>query len=271
MKRTVKRTVKRARPATPSPPSTREPQYQRSIDLVSQKGLTTLGLMTNQAWQDDPRHLLFTLARYKFVAKMLSGRGHVLEVGCADAFGTRLVLQDVRRLTATDFDALFVDDVRRRMDERWTFECKQHDLLAGPLPGPFDAAYALDVIEHIPAEQEDVFVGNIVESLTPEGVLILGSPSVESQAYASPASRAGHVNCKTGKSLRALLERFFHNVFMFSMNDEVVHTGFFPMAHYLIGIGCTRRAPAAARGSSHDPGSAAGARSGRSDDRHSVP
>jgi 2-polyprenyl-3-methyl-5-hydroxy-6-metoxy-1,4-benzoquinol methylase len=127
------------------------------------------------------------------------------------------------------------------MDVRWKFECKQHDLLAGPLAGPFDGAYALDVIEHIPAERENVFVDNVVNSLTTEGVLILGSPSLESQAYASPPSKAGHVNCKTGKDLRVLMERFFHNVFLFSMNDEVVHTGFFPMAHYLFAIGCTRR------------------------------
>jgi 2-polyprenyl-3-methyl-5-hydroxy-6-metoxy-1,4-benzoquinol methylase len=221
--------------------STREPQYQRTLDLASQQGLTTLGLMTNQAWTDDPKHLLFTLARYKFVAKMLTGRRHVLEVGCADAFGTRLVLQEVQQLTATDFDQTFVDDVRRRMDPRWQFECKQHDLLAGPFPGSFDAAYALDVIEHIAPEQEEMFVGNIVRSLSPEGTLILGSPSLESHAHASPPSKAGHVNCKTGKTMRKLLETFFHNVFVFSMNDEVVHTGYFPMAHYVIGIGCTRK------------------------------
>lgn len=221
--------------------STREPQYQRSVELAQSQGLTTLGLMTNQAWQDDPRHLLFTLARYKFVAKMLTGRKHVLEVGCADAFGTRLVLQEVERLTATDFDQTFVIDVLRRMDVRWKFECKQHDLLAGPIAGQFDAAYALDVIEHISAARENVFIGNVVNSLTPEGALILGSPSFESQAYASPPSKAGHVNCKTGKDLRVLMDRFFHNVFLFSMNDEVVHTGFSPMAHYLIAIGCTRR------------------------------
>src|SRR5579863_2052004 len=91
--------------------STREPQYQRTIELARESGLTTLGLMSNQVWTDDPRHLVFTLARYKFIAKMLTGRDHVLEVGCADAFGTRLVLQEVNRLTATDFDQTFVDDV----------------------------------------------------------------------------------------------------------------------------------------------------------------
>jgi hypothetical protein len=226
----------------PQTETTREPQYQRSLDLAEQQGLATLGLMTNQAWADDPKHLLFTLARYKFVAKMLSGRQHVLEVGCADAFGTRLVLQEVQRLTATDFDPVFVNDVRRRMDPQWPFDCEPHDLLSGPFPGTFDAAYALDVIEHIPPEDENRFAGNIIASLSEQGVLILGCPSLESQSHASPASKAGHVNCKTAKGLRQLMERFFHNVFLFSMNDEVVHTGFAPMAHYLIGLGCTPRA-----------------------------
>jgi 2-polyprenyl-3-methyl-5-hydroxy-6-metoxy-1,4-benzoquinol methylase len=225
---------------------TREPQYQRTIEIASEKGLTTLGLMTNQVWEDDPRHLVFTLARYKFVSKMLSGRKHALEVGCADAFCTRVVLQEVDRVTATDFDQVFVDDVNRRMDPKWRFECHQHDLLSGPFPGQFDAAYAMDVIEHIPASQEDTFVGNIVRSLAPDGVMILGSPSLESQTYASPPSREGHINCKSGRALRALMERFFHNVFLFSMNDEVVHTGFNPMAHYLIAIGTMKRSSFAA-------------------------
>lgn len=224
-------------------PGTREPQYQRSLDLLKMQGLTPLGLMTNQAWQDDPKHLLFTLSRYKFVAKMLQGKQQVLEVGCADAWATRIVVQSVQKLTATDFDPVFVEDVHRRMDAQWPFKVAQHDLLASPFPGLFDAAYALDVIEHIAPSDELKFVGNIVKSLTPQGILILGCPSLESQTYASPQSKAGHVNCKTGTSMRTLFEAFFHNVFVFSMNDEVVHTGFYPMAHYIFGIGTTPKDP----------------------------
>ena len=126
--------------------------------------------MTNQAWHDDPSTCSSRSSRYKFVAKMLADREHVLEVGCADAFGTRLVLQAVKRLTATDFDPTFVEDVLERMDERWSFECLQHDLLEGPSPAATTRAYALDVIEHIPQEQELRFMGNIVQSLTPHGV-----------------------------------------------------------------------------------------------------
>jgi 2-polyprenyl-3-methyl-5-hydroxy-6-metoxy-1,4-benzoquinol methylase len=221
---------------------TREPQYQSCVQIRDQKGLTPLGLMTNQVWQDDPRRLTFLLARYKFVAKMLSGKLRVLEVGCADAFGTRIVLQEVATVTGVDFDPVFVEDARARMDPDWEFDVQLHDMLAGPVsPGGFDAAYSLDVIEHIVPADEHRFVGNVAASLTPDGVLILGSPSIHSQAYASKPSKEGHVNCKDAGGLRNLCERHFRNVFIFSMNDEVVHTGFAPMAHYLIALCAGRR------------------------------
>lgn len=221
---------------------TREPQYQRCVELRDTEGLASLGLMSNQTWHDDPKRLVFMLSRYKFVAKMLAGQGHVLEVGCADAFGTRIVQQEVAKLTAVDFDPVFVADARARMDPHWPFECLVHDLVAGPVPGQFDAAYSLDVCEHISPEQENLFLSNVVASLAPHGTLIIGMPSLQSQAHASPASREGHVNCKDAPALRQSMGRFFHNVFLFSMNDEVVHTGFAPMANYLLALCCGPRA-----------------------------
>lgn len=220
---------------------TRESQYERCLEIAERSGRTQLGLMSNQVWHDDPRRLAFVLARYKFVSKMLAGMERVLEVGCADAFATRIVGQEVGRITAVDFDPVFIADVEARNDARWPIDARVHDMLAGPVAGPFDAAYAIDVLEHIPADREDLFLGNIVASLDTHGVLIVGIPSLESQVHASPPSRAGHVNCKTGADLRATVARFFHNVFLFSMNDEVVHTGFTPMAHYLFAIGCGSR------------------------------
>jgi 2-polyprenyl-3-methyl-5-hydroxy-6-metoxy-1,4-benzoquinol methylase len=168
---------------------------------------------------------------------MLTGMKRVLEVGCADAFGTRVVLQEVEEITAIDFDPVFVRDAQARMEEEWKFDCRVHDMLSGPVPpGDFDAAYSLDVIEHIGSRDEHRFVGNIATSLKPHGVLIIGSPSIHSQAYASPPSRAGHVNCKDYAGMKRLTETHFHNVFIFSMNDELVHTGFSAMAHYLLAL-----------------------------------
>jgi 2-polyprenyl-3-methyl-5-hydroxy-6-metoxy-1,4-benzoquinol methylase len=223
---------------------TREAQYQPLLEIREREGLTRLGLMTNQVWRDDPKRLLFVLARYKFAAKMLRGRRRVLEVGCADAFGTRVVRQEVGSLLAIDFDPVFIADAQSRADLHWPVEYSVHDMLSGPVEGTFDGAYSMDVIEHIEARDEDRFIANIARSLTPHGTLIVGTPSLESQEYASPQSKEGHVNCKDEPGLRALLERHFENVFLFSMNDEVVHTGFAPLAHYRMALCCSRKAAA---------------------------
>ena len=217
---------------------TREKQYQGCLDLYNKQGLTKLGLMTNYVWHNDPKRLLFVLSRYKFVAKMLSGKKNVLEIGCADAFGARIVLQGVKKLTAVDFDPIFIEDANNRMDKNWNFKCKTHDILKGPIEGNFDAVYAIDMLEHIPEKDEEQFMFNIIKSLTKDGVLIIGTPSLESQKYASPQSKEGHVNCKSYKELKELMLCFFHNVFIFSMNDEVVHTGFYNMANYLFALCC---------------------------------
>ena len=220
---------------------TREPQYNVMLEKIATKSLESLGLMTNQAWDDDPKRLTFTLARYKFVAKMLSGRKRVLEIGCADAFGTRVVQQEVGELTAIDFDLVFIEDVKQRMSAKWPFTCFVHDMLTGAVPGTFDGIYALDVMEHIKPKDEATFLGNTLASLAPHGVVIFGMPSLESQAYASPISSAGHVNCKSAPDFKSGLEKYFNTVFMFSMNDEIVHTGYHKMAHYLLALCCEKR------------------------------
>ena len=58
-------------------------------------------------------------------------------------------------------------------------------------------------------------------------------PNKTAEQYASEWSRKAHVNLKTFDGLRDLGLAYFHNVFMFGMNDEVVHTGYGPMCHYL--------------------------------------
>jgi Protein-L-isoaspartate carboxylmethyltransferase len=222
-----------------SSPKTREPQYQCCLDLRKTYGAITFGLMSGQGWIEDPKRLVFVLSRYKFVAKMLAGLERVAEVGCADAFGTRIVMQDVGRITALDFDPVFIEDARSRSLEGDRVDFLVHDMLTGPVPGaPFDAAFSLDVIEHIDPSVEDAFLGNMAASLAENGVCIIGSPSLESQQYASPPSKAGHINCKSHKDFRLMLQKHFGNVFLFSMNDEVVHTGYAPMAHYLFGLCC---------------------------------
>ncbi len=220
---------------------TKEEQYKMLYEVEKKHGRSIFGIMANESWNCDPRRTLFTLSRYKFVSKMIAGSQEVLEIGCADAFGTRLVQQSVKNVTAIDFDPLFIEDVKSRDNKNWPLNTFVHNILDGPVPGLYDSIYSLDVLEHINKKDEDIFLKNLVSSLSKEGVAIIGMPTLESQVWASPQSKAGHVNCKSGDELKETLSKFFKNVFIFSMNDEVIHTGYFPMAHYILALCCSKK------------------------------
>lgn len=58
-----------------------EPQNQEQIDEYRKRGQSKMGHWTSHIWRTDPQHLGFLLSRYKFCAKMLAGKGDVLETG----------------------------------------------------------------------------------------------------------------------------------------------------------------------------------------------
>lgn len=218
------------------PIETKSIENSRVLELRDSVGIERLGIMSSQVWHDDPQGLLFTLSRYKFVSRILKDFKNVLEIGCGDGFYSRLVQQQVKLLTITDHDPIFINDIKNRNPENWNLNAKVLNPLLSKIHGEFDGIYFLDVLEHINRKEEEIFISNIINSLTPQGTLIVGMPSLESQLYASEISKEGHINCKTGRELKSFMEKFFSNVTIFSMNDEIVHTGFWPMSHYLFAI-----------------------------------
>ena len=197
----------------------------------------TLGRASSNAYATDPKMIGFMAARYKFVAKMLEGCKTALEAGCGDGFGAPVVAQAVGQLCCTDIDEATLQDNARRLSFTRNVSFEYFDFRERRYPTQFEAVYCVDVIEHIYPEEEAAFMTNLAASMLSFGVAIVGTPNQTADQYASENSRKGHVNLKDHKSLRALLERHFHRVFLFSMNDEVVHTGFYHMAHYLWAIG----------------------------------
>ena len=207
--------------------------------LYKRKKSLRLGMRTSMAYESDPIRLVFTLSRYKFVSKMFEGFNSVLEVGSGDGFKSPIIKQFCKKLTLTDIEKQNKDDFYNNRFQNTKFIL--HDFTKKKLNQKFDGIYSLDVLEHINKKKEKIFIKNIKNSLKSNGVLILGIPSLESQKYASKWSKEGHINCKNKKDFRNFLSKFFHNVFMFSMNDEIVHTGYDAMSHYLIGIACNKK------------------------------
>jgi 2-polyprenyl-3-methyl-5-hydroxy-6-metoxy-1,4-benzoquinol methylase len=216
-----------------------EPHYKILDESLAAKGLVTLGPMASFTWNSDPKRLLFVLSRYKFAARVLEGAENVIEIGCGDGFASRIVKQHVKRLVLTDADPRMVRTAGETTCVEYPVESVCHNFAESLLPAScklFDGAYLLDVLEHIEQDKEITFLKNIKTALAPGAKVIIGTPSKESQEYASDGSKAGHVNCKTKEELHTDLKKIFNSVTCFSMNDEVVHTGFSKMSNYLIAV-----------------------------------
>lgn len=215
-----------------------EKQYEILNESQETNGLYTLGPMSSFTWNNDPKRLLFVLSRYKFAAKMLEGCSHVLEVGCGDGFGSRIVRQHVGSLILTDADPLMVEYARTCSCPAFPIDALCHNFVKEELSSPFrfDGAYLLDVLEHISVSDERLFFHNLTATLSAGAKVIVGMPSTESQAFASQGSIEGHVNCKSKEELGISLSQFFESVSLFSMNDELIHTGFARMANYVVAL-----------------------------------
>jgi cyclopropane fatty-acyl-phospholipid synthase-like methyltransferase len=111
----------------------------------------------------------------------------------------------------------------------------------GKIYGRFDAVISLDVVEHIHQKYEDLYFKTIFDNLSSNGICVIGTPNATSAPFASPASQLGHVNLFSQERLQKTLQNYFYQVFAFGMNDEIVHTGFGPMAHYILCVAFHQR------------------------------
>jgi len=196
-----------------------------------------MGPWTSYSLLHDPIHMSFVLARYKFCARMLAGKSKVLEVGCGDAPGTPIVAQFVGKVVAFDIEERLIISNKERLYKIKNIEFRKFDICQKAPKEKFDAVYSIDVIEHLDRHLNRPFFKNTVACLNKDGICIIGTPNKTANKYATPRSKIQHINLQDHKSLRKRLSDYFQNVFIFSMNDEVVHTGFYPMAHYLFGVG----------------------------------
>ncbi len=207
----------------------------------------TLGPVSTDRYLGDPKRLCFFLSRYKFAGKMLKRCERIVDIGCGDGIGTvTLVSETQAEILGIDFDEPQIayanktlvpalEAVNPAAKGRLTFSSL--DIVRnGAAAGKRDGLLSLDVIEHIAPKEEHAFLEACSAILEDRGVAVFGTPNDFASVYAGKHSQVGHINLFKPDRLQETLERHFSNVFLFSMNDEVVHTGFDKMAHYLLAL-----------------------------------
>ncbi|MCZ6676204.1 MAG: class I SAM-dependent methyltransferase [Candidatus Poribacteria bacterium] len=213
-------------------------RWKEVTDMMGDRRIT-LGRYVGYWFQHTPRRALFALSYYKFAAKMIGSDKRVIDVGCNEGLGTWLLAVECGFARGLDLDEDAIAVAKANWDDpRIEFICG--DFLKQP-PGQWDAVVSFDVIEHISPENAHKFLAQIADNLVHDGIAVIGTPNVTSQQYASEITKAGHVNIYSAERLEAEMGQYFTHVFLFGANDEVVHTGFMPMAHALIAVGCKKK------------------------------
>jgi 2-polyprenyl-3-methyl-5-hydroxy-6-metoxy-1,4-benzoquinol methylase len=194
----------------------------------------------------DPKRMTFFGSRYKFASKMLRNSKSILDVGCGDGWGIMTLLSDTaaQNIVGCDFESELINYANEhlmaaikalRPQDVARVQFLNQEFVEGDWQG-FDGVSCLDVIEHVPKSKADNFLGRMADAMSENGVAVIGTPNEFAHQYASIHSQVGHINLYSPDRFYKELGRHFHNVFRFSMNDEVVHTGFDQLAHYLLAL-----------------------------------
>lgn len=138
--------------------------YGECVKQYNSGHMARMGYMSSYVYWNDPLRVAVSASRYKFVAKMMSGLGSVLELGCSDAFYSQIVAQKVGKLVASDYDEVFINQAKE-LGRAENMELRVLDLTQEPCENQFDGIYALDVLEHISPSDEDKFMRNVVRAL----------------------------------------------------------------------------------------------------------
>ena len=222
-----------------------EKVYHEGADFQFENEEILLGAPSSYSLITDPKHIVFVMSRYKFVAKMLEGKGEVMEIGSGDGIGLPIVAQAVKHVHCVDWDSRGLNSMNRRLGKHIKNFTTHHVNVNDEAPGiKVDAIYSIDLIEHIDPKKEPYFMDNAMQCLNKNGVMVTGTPNINANTYASPCSQVQHINLKSMQTLRELMEQYFENVFIFGMNDEVVHTGYHGMSHFIWSIAAGIKAQA---------------------------
>jgi len=199
----------------------------------------SLGPYYSYQMRNTPRHIIFTLARYKFAMKMIGTGRRVLELGCNEGLGSYYLAEFSAAVHGVDFDEEAITWAKDNLpSDKLSFTC---DNFLDKKYGQYEAVVSYDVIEHIYLNKEDLYLQTVLNNLLPTGIFITGTPNINAEQYANQDIAGAHVNMYSGERFQALLEKYFHNVFLFGQNDEMIHTGYIPMTHYLIALCCFKK------------------------------
>ena len=189
------------------------------------------GKMGDQKWMlENPLMTTIKLSRFKFASKLISKKDTLLDIGCGQGLGSIFFSDYCKYVYGVDLlsDFLLHDRKNIKFIKKNIFQLKKKNF-----KHKINLITLIDFIEHFNKSQGSLILSKCSKLLEGKGgTLIVGTPSVYSSKFRSKRSRIQHIHEYDGMELKDLCSKYFNRTFLFSMNDEVVHTGFYKLAWF---------------------------------------
>jgi len=193
------------------------------------------------SFKNSPLDFFILLARYKFAMRFLRKNHKVIDVGCGHGLGSFFLSKNCKNITGVDIDKNLILENNKNNKNFKNLNFLEFNLLKPnkKLFKKFDALVSMDVIEHFNAKNISKVVKTYSDLLKNNGFAVIGTPNLNSRKYASKRRLDTHEYEFTHDDFEIKLKKYFKNVFVFSMTDEVVSTSFPKLSWYLMAI-CTK-------------------------------
>jgi spore coat polysaccharide biosynthesis protein SpsF (cytidylyltransferase family) len=187
------------------------PQYDRDYLLKVRE-------MAREIFADDRMHVDAGAASavsnalfesYEFAGSQFGTSDHVLDIACGDGYGCRIMAPKVGKVLGVDINQLLIAaNQQNNGTENIAYDvgdCFALSLANGAVTG----ATAMELIEHLPVDKVDDFVGEVRRVIKPGGSFVCSTPQ---NSHGDIPLVPWHVKEYSVAELRAILERHFSSV-----------------------------------------------------------
>ena len=174
--------------------------------------------MAREIFSDDRMHVDATQASkisnplfesYEFARNQFGANDRVLDIACGDGYGCRIMAKHVGAVLGVDInEPLVAANQQNNTVANISYDvddCFALSLADGAVTG----ATAMELIEHLPVDQVDHFVGEVRRVVAPGGSFICSTPQ---NSHGDIPVVPWHVKEYSVAELRAILERHFTSV-----------------------------------------------------------
>ncbi len=189
------------------------------------------GKMGDHKWMiENPLMTTIKFSRFKFASKLISQNDTLLDIGCGQGLSSIFFSDYCKFVYGVDLLSDFLNHDRKNIKfiKKSIFNIHKKNFNR-----KINIITLIDFIEHFKKSDGALILSKCSKLLEKKGgTLIIGTPSVYSSKYRSKRSKKQHIHEYDGMELKNLCSQYFSRTFLFSMNDELVHTGFYKLAWF---------------------------------------